>query len=380
MAWISFSRNSRSRLSNWWWTVDKVLLVLVIALILIGIFLIFAASPAVAERISAHSGKYSFVKKQLFFLPIAFALMIFLSMQNLKSIRRIAILGYLATIALMIATLFWGDETKGAARWIRIFGFSLQPSEFIKPTFAVVAAWLFDGQKKYRDFPGNLLSTGLFIVTVALLLLQPDVGMSLVVSAIWLFQFFLAGLSIVLVTIMGIVGIGLLVLAYFTFDHVQIRVQQFLDSENNLSFQVRKSLEAFKSGNIFGRGPGEGVVKLNIPDAHTDFIFPVAAEEFGIILCLVIVAIYATIVIRSMIISLKDNNLFIILSASALAASFGLQGIINMASTLHLMPTKGMTLPFISYGGSSLLATSLGIGMLLAITRKNVHAEDKDEY
>lgn len=305
-------------------------------------------------------------------------LMIFLSMQNLKTIRRVAIIGFVVTSLLMVLTLFWGEETKGASRWIHVLGFSLQPSEFIKPCFAVVAAWLFDGQKKYRDFPGNLLSMCLFALTIALLLLQPDVGMSIVVSAIWLFQFFLAGLSLLLVTVLGLVGIGMLVMAYFTFDHVHTRVQQFLDSENNLSYQVKKSLEAFQSGNIFGRGPGEGIVKLNIPDAHTDFIFAVAAEEFGLLLCLIIVGLFAAVVIRSMLISMKDNNLFIILSASALSASFGLQGIINMASTLHLMPTKGMTLPFISYGGSSLLATALGMGMLLAITRKNVHAEDKD--
>ena len=373
---ISFSRNSRSIIANWWWTVDKVLLTLVTVIILIGIFLNFSASPAVANRIGV--GSFHFIKRQLLFLPVAYMLMVFLSMQNLKTIRRVAILGYTVTILLMIATLFWGEETKGASRWIHILGFSLQPSEFIKPCFAVVAAWLFDGQQKYRDFPGNILSTCLFAFTLILLLLQPDVGMSIVVSVIWLFQFFLAGLSLLLVTVLGIVGIGLLVTAYFTFDHVHTRVQQFLDSENNLSYQVRKSLEAFKSGSILGRGPGEGIVKLNIPDAHTDFIFAVAAEEFGLLLCLIIVGLYAAVVIRSMLISMKDNNLFIILSASALSASFGLQGIINMASTLHLMPTKGMTLPFISYGGSSLLATALGMGMLLAITRKNVHAEDKD--
>lgn len=373
---ISFSRNSRSIIANWWWTVDKVLLTLITIIILIGVFLNFSASPAVANRIGV--GSFHFIKRQLFFLPIAYMLMIFLSMQNLKTIRRVAIIGFVVTSLLMVLTLFWGEETKGASRWIHVLGFSLQPSEFIKPCFAVVAAWLFDGQKKYRDFPGNLLSMCLFALTIALLLLQPDVGMSIVVSAIWLFQFFLAGLSLLLVTVLGLVGIGMLVMAYFTFDHVHTRVQQFLDSENNLSYQVKKSLEAFQSGNIFGRGPGEGIVKLNIPDAHTDFIFAVAAEEFGLLLCLIIVGLFAAVVIRSMLISMKDNNLFIILSASALSASFGLQGIINMASTLHLMPTKGMTLPFISYGGSSLLATALGMGMLLAITRKNVHAEDKD--
>lgn len=374
---ISFSRNSRSIISNWWWTVDKVLLTAVTLLIAIGIFLNFSASPSVANRIGV--GSFHFVKRQLFFIPLAYGLMILLSMQSLKNIRRISIIGYIITIGLMILTLFWGEETKGASRWIRILGFSMQPSEFIKPFFAVVAAWLFEGQKRYRDFPGNILSTLLYGFTLVLLLLQPDVGMSIVVSLIWVFQFFLAGLSILLVTVLGLVGIGLLVGAYFTFGHVQSRVQQFLDSENNLSYQVKKSLEAFQSGSFFGRGPGEGIVKLNIPDAHTDFIFAVAAEEFGMLLCLIIVGLFAFIVIRSMIISARDNNLFIILSASALSASFGLQGIINMASTLHLMPTKGMTLPFISYGGSSLLATAIGIGMLLAITRKNVHAEDKDE-
>ena len=374
---INFSRNSRSIIANWWWTVDKMLLTLITLIIVIGIFLNFSASPSVANRIGV--GSFHFIKRQLLFLPLAYGLMLFLSMHGLKAVRRKAIIGYLITIALMIMTLFWGEETKGASRWIRIFGFSLQPSEFIKPTFAVVAAWLFEGQKKYRDFPGDLLSICLYGFTLILLLLQPDVGMSMVMSAIWLFQFFLSGLSLVLVTVLGLLGVGLLVTAYFMFPHVQVRFQQFMASENNLSFQVKKSLEAFQNGNLFGMGPGEGVVKMHIPDAHTDFIFAVAAEEYGMLLCLAIVALYACVVVRAMLISCKDNNLFIILAAAGLSASFGLQGIINMASTMHLMPTKGMTLPFISYGGSSLLATALGMGMLLAITRKNVHAEDKDE-
>lgn len=374
---FSFARNSRSVLGNWWWTVDKVLLSLVLALVLVGLLLTFSASPSVANRIGADS--YHFVKRQMFFVPLAIGLMLFLSMQNLKTIRRVAIVGYAAAIILMVMTLFWGIETKGASRWIKVLGFTLQPSEFIKPTFIVVAAWLFDGEKKSNNFPGNLISTGLFALTVGLLLLQPDVGMTIVVTAIWGFQFFLAGLSIKFVGALAIAFLAMLVTAYFTFGHVHSRVDQFLASGGELSYQVRKSLEAFQNGSIFGKGPGEGVVKMNIPDAHTDFIFAVAAEEYGMLLCIFIVAVFAIIVIRSMLISMKDNNLFIILSASALSASFGIQGIINMASTLHLMPTKGMTLPFISYGGSSVLATALGMGMLLAITRKNVHAEDKDE-
>lgn len=374
---VSFSRNSRSIIANWWWTVDKTLLTLLTLLLAIGIFLNFSASPSVANRIGV--GSFHFIKRQLFFVPVAYGVMLFLSMQSLKTIRRTAIVGYALTLMLMVVTLFWGEETKGASRWITLFGFSLQPSEFVKPTFAVVAAWLFDGQKKYRDFPGNLLSGSLYILTAVLLLLQPDLGMTIVVTAIWGFQFFLAGLSLWLVGILGALGIIGGIAAYFIFPHVHVRVDQFLASESNLGYQIKKSLEAFQSGGFFGRGPGEGVVKMNIPDAHTDFIFAVAAEEYGMLLCLVIVGIYAAIVVRAMIVSAKDNNLFIILSASALAASFGLQGIINMASSLHMMPTKGMTLPFISYGGSSLLATALGVGMLLAITRKNVHAEDKDE-
>ncbi len=374
---FSFSRNSRSQIANWWWTVDKVLLTLVTILILIGIFLNFSASPAVARRIGADS--FHFVKRQLFFIPIAICLMLYLSMQNLKFIRRTAIIGYGIAMILMVLTLFWGEETKGASRWIRILGFSLQPSEFIKPTFAVVAAWLFDAQKKYQDIPGTLLSSILFAITLTLLLLQPDIGMSFVVTVIWGFQLFLNGLSLILVGFAILAGIIALVAAFFIFPHFHTRVMQFVASENEVSYQVKKAMEAFENGNLFGRGPGEGVVKLNIPDAHTDFIFAVAGEEFGLILCLILVGLFAAIVIRSMLISLKDNNLFIILSAAALSASFGLQGIINMASTLHLIPTKGMTLPFISYGGSSILATSLGIGMLLAITRKNVHAEDKDD-
>lgn len=371
-----FHRN-KNILTNWWWTVDKALLTCITALIVLGIFLTFSASPAVANRIGY--GSYHFIKRHLFFAPIAYAVMIALSMQKLKTIRRVALLGYVAAMVLLVFTLFFGEANKGASRWLIIFGFSLQPSEFVKPFFIVTAAWLFDGQKKNPDFPGNYISTFLFIITAALILRQPDIGMTMVVSCVWLFQFFLSGLSMMLVLFAGVTGVIALIAAYFIFPHFHVRIHQFLASGGDLSFQVKKSLEAFQSGQLFGRGPGEGIVRSSIPDAHTDFIYAVAGEEYGFFLCLAIITLYAIIVIRSMMVSSKDNNLFIILSASGLAASFGLQSIINMASTLHLMPTKGMTLPFISYGGSSIVATAIGMGMLLAITRKNVHAEDKDE-
>ncbi len=371
-----FERNSKNILANWWWTVDRKLLFAITFLLAIGLFLIFTASPSVATRIGA--GSFHFVKKQVFFAFVAYGFMLVLSMQSLKTIRRFAFLGYAGAICLMILTIFFGMDTKGASRWLDLGFMSIQPSEFVKPFFVIVAAWFFDMQKKADDFPGNMLSVGFCGLTVVLLLLQPDVGMTIVVTLIWAFQFFLAGLSIKLVLMLGAVFVSILFFAYFNFSHVHERVNQFLSSENNLSYQVKLSLEAFDSGAFFGRGPGEGIVKLKIPDAHTDFIFAVAGEEFGVLLCLLIIAIFAFVVIKTMLVSLKDKNLFIVLASSGLAASFGLQGIINMASTLHLMPTKGMALPFVSYGGSSLLATSILLGMLLAITRKNVHAEDRD--
>ena len=371
-----FSRLSRSRLANWWWTVDKLTLSLVMLIVFIGAFLVFSASPAVAR--TNHFSDYHFIKKQVVFIIFALVILFSTSMMRLKNIRRMSIFCYILFFVLMIMTLFAGYSTKGASRWIRVLGFTLQPSEFIKPTFVVVSAWLLEGAKKFDDFPGTLLSAGLYILTVSMLLAQPDIGMTVVVTAIWGFQLFLAGLPLLLVSVLGVLavlgGIG----AYFTFDHFHDRVQQFLFSGGELSYQVKKSMEAFENGNLLGRGPGEGVVKLHLPDAHTDFIFAVAGEEFGVWLCLLLIVLFAVIVIRALRLSLKDNNLFVIYAAAGLAASFGLQGIINMASTLHLMPTKGMTLPFISYGGSSLFASALGMGMLLALTRRNSSAEDKD--
>ncbi len=372
---ISFSRNSRSVFANWWWTVDKALLVMFAMIIIFGAFLTFSASPSVANRIGY--GSFHFVKKQLLFLPLAVSGMLFLSMLSLRNIRRIAVCGYALIMLLMLFTLFFGVENKGATRWIYILGFQLQPSEFVKPLFVMVSALLFEAGKKYQDFPGKSLSVILYFLTSVLLLAQPDIGMFVVVSAIWCFQLFLAGLPMMFVWMLVGAGVAAAAGIYAFFPHAQARILQLFSSE--LSYQVKKAMAAFENGGLFGVGPGEGVAKLHIPDAHTDFIFAVAAEEYGMIFCLLIVGLFAAIVIRTMLLSCKENNLFIILASAGLVASFGLQAIINMASTLHIAPTKGMALPFISYGGSALFATAVGMGMLLAITRKNVHAEDKDE-
>lgn len=363
----SFARTDTSVLGRWWWTVDRLTLGAVMLLLGIGAWLTLAASPAVAERIGVDS--LHFVHRQFVFAPIGLLIILGISLMKPVTVRRLAVIGFITTVILMIATLFIGPEIKGATRWIALSGFTLQPSEFIKPTFAVVAAWMFAEHRNNADFPGNKIAIGLFLLVAGLLLLQPDVGMTLVVSAVWGMQFFLAGLPWVLVIALAGVGLVLLIGAYAAFPHVASRVDRFLDPSTGDSYQVRKSMEAFHNGGLTGTGPGAGSVKLSLPDAHTDFVFAVAGEEFGVILCLALVALFAFVVLRGFAKLLQENNLFVVLAVGGLLVQFGLQAIINMASTLRLMPTKGMTLPFISYGGSSMLALAIGMGMVLALTR-----------
>ena len=371
---ITLGRTDRSVIGRWWWTVDRWSMAALSLLITIGALLIMAASPAVAERIGAEH--FHFVRRQFLFVPPALLVMFSVSMLTPRSIRRLACLGFAAALLLMVATLVSGQEIKGAARWISLGGLSIQPSEFVKPTFAVVAAWMFSTQQTQEGFPGNLIALLLYFIVAGLLLLQPDVGMTLVVSAVWFIEFFLAGLPLVWVLMGVVTGLAGLVGAYFTFSHVQARVDSFLDPAAGNSYQVMTALQAFHNGGFFGRGPGEGRVKAVLPDAHTDFIMAVAGEEFGLILCLLVVGLFAFIVLRGFARMLAEESLFVLLATSGLLVQFGLQAIINMASTLRMMPTKGMTLPFISYGGSSTLALALGMGMVLALSRKRYGREE----
>ena len=270
----------------------------------------------------------------------------------------------------MIATLFVSEEINGARRWIHFVDLSLQPSEFIKPAFAVIVAWLFAESRDNSHFPGNKLATLLFISIVVLLLLQPDLGMTSVVAAIWGIEFFLAGLPLLLVVVVAVLFIGGIIGAYFIFGHVQDRVDRFLDPVSGEGSKVERALEAFRHGGLFGRGPGEGRVKEVLPEAHADFIFAVAGEEFGLIACLVVLGLFASIVFRGFSRAIRENDLFILLASAGLIVQFGLQVIINLASTLNMIPPKGMTLPFVSYGGSSTLALAIGMGMMLALTRE----------
>ncbi len=366
---IGFARTDRSALGQWWWTVDRWTLAAIIALMFIGAILVLAASPAVATRIGLDS--FYLVRHHYMMLPVAAGVLITVSVLTPRQVRRLGVVLFLFFLALTAMTLGSGMEIKGATRWIDVGPTSLQPSEFLKPSFAIFTAWMFALQRaEGQRIPGNLISIAAFGLTVLLLIKQPDLGMAVVISATWAAQFFVAGLPIFWVALLVGGSVAGLIGAYFMLPHVTDRVNQFLDPSTGDTYQIDRALEAFSHGGLVGQGPGGGSVKLNLPDAHSDFVFAVAGEEFGMVVCTIIVALFAFIVLRSLLRMLGETNLFVLLAVTGLVTSFGLQAVVNMGSTLHLMPTKGMTLPFISYGGSSIIAIALGVGMLLALTRK----------
>ncbi len=363
-----FSRTDKSVLSQWWWTVDKLTLGLLLAIVVTGIVLNIAASPSVAERIGLPT--YYFVQRHLVILPIALGLMISISMVPVREIQSLSFALFILSIFLILLTLFIGSEIKGATRWISLGGFSLQPSELVKPTFAVITAWCFARKLEKPGFPGNIVAISTLAVVLILLLLQPDLGMTLVIAAVFGAQFFLAGLPLMFVLVLLGLGVCTIMGAYMFLPHVQKRIDMFLDPNTAANYQVTKSINAFREGGLFGAGPGEGTVKSVIPDVHADFIFAVAGEEFGFFACLFIVVLFAMVVISGYLRLMRINNMFILLAVAGILTQFGIQALINMASTLNMMPTKGMTLPFISYGGSSLLALAVGMGIVLGLTRK----------
>lgn len=363
------SRSEKSVLGNWWWTVDRWTLGALLVLAAAGILLVSAASPAVAERLGL--SPFHFLLRHVLILVPSIGIMLLVSLAERKTLWRISTLVLLAAMALMVVSLFWGVEIKGATRWVQIFGFSLQPSEFVKPAFAVISAWLIARHHYQENFPGHQLATGVFVLVLGLLLLQPDFGMSFVLSAIWGVQVFLSGLPLLWVVILAVLGGAGIFCAYLFFPHVASRIDRFLDPQSGDNYQVQKSLDAFSNGGLFGTGPGHGQVKMTLPDAHADFIFSVAGEELGLIVALLLVLLYCFIIGRSIWRMMNSNDLFVVLAAGGLLTQFALQSLIHMGSSLQLLPAKGMTLPFISYGGSSLLSLGLGMGMLLALTGRN---------
>jgi cell division protein FtsW len=368
MSNLTFARTDTSILGRWWWTVDRWLLATVLLLVVMGIILLMAAGPAAADRI--HADPFLFVRKQFIILPFSIALMLGVSMLSPSAVRRVGVVGFVVTLLLLIAAPLSGSEIKGATRWIYLGSLSIQPSEFVKPCFAVVIGWVFATRQATPNFPGYSIAIGLWVVVAALLLIQPDVGQTLLISVMWAVQFFVAGLHLVWVALLIVLAICGAIGAYFMFDHVQRRVDSFMNPEGADTYQIEKAMQAFRDGGLFGRGPGEGTVKAALPDSHTDFIFAVAGEEFGLLVCLIVVGLFAFLIIRGVSRTLHESNLFVIIATTGLLAQFGTQAMVNMASSLHMMPTKGMTLPFISYGGSSVMGLALGMGFILALTRK----------
>lgn len=367
-----FARTDKSLLGRWWWTVDRVLLALILGVVAFGMILVPSASPPVAERIGAP--EFHFVIRHIVYLVPSMALLFGLSLCPPRLIWRIAVCVLALGLFAMILVLGFGAEVKGATRWLPLFGFSLQPSEFVKPAFIVVAAWLIARQKEVPHFKGKSWATALYGGVVVLLMLQPDFGMTVVTTGCFLGLLFLGGLQFRYVFGMLAAGIGGGMLAYFGFSHVRSRVDRFLNPESGDTFQIDRSLEAFRNGGLFGTGAGQGTVKLNIPDAHADFIFSVAGEELGLLITLLLVALIAGIVLRGLNRMMDSDDLFAVLATGGLLILFGGQSLIHMGSALSLLPTKGMTLPFISYGGSSMIAMAMAMGFVLALTRKQARS------
>lgn len=363
-----FSRTDKTIWGKWWWTIDRRMLAALIALMVIGVFLVAAASPPVAVRIGLN--QYYFIIHHIMVLVPSFCIMIAISLCDLRTLWRVASIILGLGILMMIAVLVSGMEIKGAQRWLQLPGLSLQPSEFVKPAFAVVAAWMISKQKDRPEFPGYFITGGIFLAIVALLLMQPDVGMTIVTFCILCAQIFLAGLPIWIMAGAGLVGVSVFVLGYFTMGHMRIRIDRFLDPAHNDTFQIDKAMDAFRHGGLFGTGAGQGTVKLTIPDAHADFVYAVAGEELGFLFLAFLLALFAYIILRGLNRVMDSDNLFVILATGGLLVEFGIQAMVHIGSNLHLIPTKGMTLPFISYGGSSLLAVSVTMGMVLALTRR----------
>ena len=362
------SRAERTPLTDWWWTVDRGLLAGLCCLMVAGLVFLMGGGPPVAERIGLPT--FYFLNRQAMYLAPTIALIIAVSFLSLRLIRRFALVTWIVGVALCILAGKFGPEIKGAHRWIQFGSLGLQPSEFVKPAFVVVAAWAFSEGALRRDMPGGLLAMALLPITIVPLILQPDFGQTMLITIVWCTLFFVAGLHWFWVAGLSAGGLVGVLAAYTFLHHVKERINRFMNKESGDSFQEFWSRESFTSGGWFGTGPGEGVAKRHLPDAHTDFIFSVTGEEFGVVICLCLVALFAYIVMRGLKLARRTDDTFSRLAITGLTTLFGLQACINMAVNTQLMPAKGMTLPFVSYGGSSLISLALGMGFLVALTRK----------
>jgi cell division protein FtsW len=369
------SRTDRSLLARWWWTVDHWSLACIALLIAAGTLLALAASPAVAHRIGLEP--FYFVYRQLSFVAPSLVTIFAASLLGPRDVRRFALVLFIASFGLTVLTLFVGPEIKGAQRWLHFASFSLEPSEFVKPAFVVLVSAVLAERNRSPSFPGASLAVSLYGMVVAVLILQPDFGQTLLLTTVCAALFFLAGLRWFPMALFGAVAFIGAIGTYFLVPHVASRVDRFVNPEQGDTFQVSTALSAFAHGGFTGVGPGEGNIKFVLPDAHTDFVFAVAGEEFGLLACALLIVLFGVIVMRALHRALAEKDHFVQLAAAGLAVMFGLQAFVNMAVNLNLIPAKGMTLPFVSYGGSSMLALALTAGMMLALTRRRPQTEKR---
>ncbi len=365
-----FARTDRSPLAQWWWTVDRGLLGAALALIGLGVALSFASSPAAIRADQSITDPFHYAWRMMVFATVGTTGMLVASFLSPRGVRRIALLALVCAIVTMALLPFIGDHVKGASRWIDIGPFSLQPSEFAKPALIVFAAWMFSEAQKGKGVPGVSIAFGVYALTVCLLVIQPDIGQTLLITTTFMAVFFMAGVPFRWMLVLAGMVVGGMVTTYLMFDHVRSRVAKFVSPDQADTHQIDRASEAISAGGLVGRGVGEGVMKRNVPDLHTDFIYSVAAEEFGLVLSLILIGLYAFIVLRGMKRAMKLNDSFEQTAAAGLFMLIGLQACINVAVNLNLIPTKGMTLPFISYGGSSMAAMGLTMGFALALTRR----------
>ncbi|MGI9370312.1 MAG: putative lipid II flippase FtsW [Ruegeria sp.] len=367
-------RRGEPILPKWWRTIDKWTMSCVLILFVIGLLLGLASSPPLAGRNGFDP--FHYVERQALFGSLALIAMLLTSMMSPTLVRRLAVLGFLASfVALAFLPVFGTDFGKGAVRWYSLGFASLQPSEFLKPGFVVVAAWLFAAAQQINGPPGRLWSFALCMAIVGMLVMQPDFGQACLILFGWGVMYFVAGAPMLL--LVGMAGAVVLggMFAYSNSEHFARRIDGFLNQEVDPTTQLGYATNAIREGGLFGVGVGEGQVKWSLPDAHTDFIIAVAAEEYGLILVLIIIALYSLIVVRSLMRLMRERDMFIRLAGTGLACMFGVQAMINMGVAVRLLPAKGMTLPFVSYGGSSLIAGGIAVGMLLAFTRTRPQGE-----
>ena len=367
------SRADKSRLAEWWFTVDHVLLYAILVIIAAGVVLSLAASPAVALKKGL--AQYYFVERHVVFSLAGIVVILAVSLLDPATIRRLALLVLAVSLVGLVAVFFVGEEINGARRWLSIEGHSLQPSEFAKPAFVVVSAWLLAEARRRPDMPALPLAIALFAVFAGLLVVQPDVGQTMLATVVWTSMLFVSGLALTGAALLVIAGAAGLYGAYLYFPHVAYRIDRFVSPQPSEFSQSERALRSFIEGGFLGRGPGEGTIKTSLPDAHTDYIFAVVGEEFGVLACLALVALFAFVVVRALRHAESEPDAATRLGIVGLALIFGFQALINMGVNVGLLPAKGMTLPFLSAGGSSTLAISLTLGMLLALTRRRPDAD-----